>query len=124
MTTVDLGIVLRHLFNDTVTLRQWTDVIASGEFGSVTRTSIDYSITVHMNPVTYEETMWLPSGGLQIGDARIVMFTTYTVGGVTVTPVEGDYVVYDSIIYEITKTSKKTSWNYTIMEAYCRRREA
>lgn len=122
MTTVNLDIVLRKLLTDSVTLRQFTEVSKSSTFDTVTRTASDYSISVTFNPITLEQSEWNPVGNLKVGDARCIMFDTYTVNDETITPSEGDYIIHNSIEYEIIKMERYTEWSYSLKQAYCRRR--
>jgi hypothetical protein len=134
MTTINLDIVLRALFNQRITLRKWTETERSGTFGTITRISTDYTIrgAVHSNPTEYS--YWASLGGIDVGEARGYFFSSYEADtgepphGVAepedlIYVEESDYVIdINGIEWEISKITRHTEWGYTVVIADLRRR--
>lgn len=134
MTTVNLDIVLKRLIPGTVTLRKWTETERSGTYGTITRTSTDYTIrgAVYSNPLEYS--YWASLGGIDVGEARGFFFLNYEEDtgeppyGVAepedlIRVEDEDYVIDEnSVEWEITRLTNHTAWNYTLVVANLRRR--
>ena len=134
MTTIDLDIVLRRLLNQSITLRKWTETERSGTYGTITRTSTDYTIrgAVYTNPLEYS--FWASMGGIDVGEARGFFFSSYEEDtgeppyGVAepedlIYVEEADWIIDENNIeWEIVRLTKYTEWGYTLIVVNLRRR--
>ena len=113
---------IRKLLSDQITLVKVTESEISEDWGDTKITTTEYTITGKIVPVTTEDLRFLPSGLLDLGDARGYFLPSYTVDQTTVTVDTGDRIKYLDIEYEVTEITRHIDENGNELYRECRLR--